>query len=88
MHELPPDTSASSTTPLHFPYVVQFNLTNLQLVNQHIAAGSSVNTPDVTVDCTIIIGGQVADAETGTYATMNPDGSVDLGGGSDCMIDH
>lgn len=88
VHQLPPETSASSTTPLHFPYVVQFDVTNLKMDNQHISAGIETDTPDVTGDCTIIIDGQVADAETGTTATMNPDGTVDAGGSADCMADQ
>jgi hypothetical protein len=88
VHELPPETSASSTTPLHFPYIVQFDVTNLKQDNQHISAGTEVDTPDVTVDCTIIIDGQVVDAEAGTTATMNPDGTVNTGGSADCMIDR
>lgn len=87
-HQLPPEASPSSTTPLHFPYVVQFNVTKLTMDNMHLAAGASVDTPDITVDCTIIVDGQVVDAQEGTTATMLPDGTGNMGGSADCMIDH
>lgn len=84
-HELPPETAATSTTPLHFPYSVQFDVNGLHVDNQHLSAGASVDVANLAVDCTITVDGQVLATDPGTKAVMGPGGQVQNGGSSQCM---
>jgi hypothetical protein len=85
IHEHPPETDAASTNPLRFPYSVQFDVTDLHVDNQHVAALATADLSDVAVDCTITIDGQKIVVEPGKKAVMGANGTVETGGGSLCV---
>ncbi|MDQ2884169.1 MAG: hypothetical protein M3Y48_24235 [Actinomycetota bacterium] len=79
--------SSASSTPLRFPYSVQFDVTDLHVDNQHVAADSTVDVANLAVDCTVTVtvDGQVLDADPGTRAVIDARGQVQTGGGSSCV---
>jgi hypothetical protein len=87
-HELPPNPDPAHPKSLSFPYVVQFDVPNLQLDNRHIEAGAVVDAPSTTINCAITVDGEVVAADPGTTATLLPDGTVDTGGSSECLPVH
>jgi hypothetical protein len=46
---------------------------------------STADVPNLTVDCTVTVDGQVISADLGREAVVDPDGTVQTGGGSQCM---
>jgi hypothetical protein len=77
--------SSASSTPLRFPYSVQFEVTDLHMDNQHVAADSTVDVANLAVDCTVTVDDQVLGADPGTRAVIDARGQVQTGGGSSCV---
>jgi hypothetical protein len=86
--ELPPKTGSASTKALQFPYVVQFDVTDLRVDNQHVAASAVADLANVAVDCTITVDGQVLAVDPGKKAVMGSGGTVETGGDSWCVPPH
>jgi hypothetical protein len=83
--ELPPETGSASTKPLPFPYVVQFDVTDLRVDNKHVAASAVADLANVAIDCTITIDGQILTADPGKKAVMGSGGTVETSGESWCV---
>lgn len=77
--------SSASSAPLRFPYLVQFDVTDLHVDYQHVAADSTVDVANLVVDCTVTLDGQVLAADPGTRAVIDARGQVQTGGGSSCV---
>lgn len=62
-----------------------FDVTDLHVDNQHVAALATADLPDVAVDCTITVDGQEIAVDPGKKAVIGADGTVETGGGSLCV---